>query len=246
MLKRIIVISIFLLPPSLIWAFEKKTVEVNVHGVNYSENTFRFYILNSPQPDSIDGGELIGPFEAGGITCCATLPTNWQPGTKVKVKTIHWLSKHQENNSKEVHEVHQVEIPRYANNELGDLWILREPDGKISAVSSDLQPNHAHWPGKIKGWPVPSLEYRRAKWAISKKHEEDGVTAAVELLDELQRSPAAVAQKIWETEKKYDPKSVEGFSGPRDPRYWKVVEERISQGLAQTKQRLQAIEEARP
>ncbi|CAN7236687.1 DUF3304 domain-containing protein [Massilia sp. LjRoot122] len=246
MVIRVFLMVIFLLPASAMWAFEHKTAEVNLHGVNYSEYTFRFYVVDPADPNAGGWGDLVGPFSAGGITCCATLPKSWRPGMKLEVKTIHWLNKLPDGARQEIHEIHQVEIPRYAIGKPGELWILRESSGKISAVSSDLQPNHPNWPGRIKGWPVPSLEYRREKWAISKKHEEDGVAAAVELLDELERSPAQAAQKIWETEKKYDPKSVEGFAGPHDPRYWSAVKQRIRQGLAQTKQRLQVIVEARP
>lgn len=227
-------------------ASENKTAEVSLHGVNYSGSTFRFYVVNQAYPDSVGGGELIGPFSAGGVTCCAKLPSKWQIDTKLEVKTIHWLKKPSDGTRQEIHETHQVEIPRYATGKPGELWILREPDGKISAVSSDLQPNHPNWPGKIKGWPVPSLDYRREQWTISKKHEEDGLAAAIELLDELGRSPAKAAQRIWETEKKYDPEVVEGFSGPNDPRYWAAAKARIKQGMAQTKQRLQKIMEARP
>jgi hypothetical protein len=245
MMDKRMLLGVTLMFFSLMLASEQRTVEVNLHGVNYSEKEFRFYVVDSSSSTS-GGGELIDPFGAGGITCCATLPKNWQPGTKLEVRTVHWLKRRPDGTRPEIREVHQVEIPRYATGKPGELWLLREADGKISAVSSDLQPNHPRWPGKIKGWPIPSLEYRREKWEITRKHEEDGLSAAVEVLNELEKSPATVAKKIWETEKEYSPKSVAGFSGPNDPRYLSAVTNRIKQGLIQTKQRLKEIVEAKP
>ncbi|NNG22763.1 DUF3304 domain-containing protein [Telluria aromaticivorans] len=245
-MKKLSVLCVCMLHISLLSAAEQKTVGVNLHGVNYSENTFRFFVMDPTVPTSSSGGELVDPFGAGGITCCATLPKNWRPGTKLEIRTIHWLKTSRNGESQEIHQVHQVDVPRYASGKPGELWILRRADGKISAVSSDFEPNHPNWPGEIKGWPIPSLEHRRERWAISKKHEEAGVNAAVSLLNGLQKSPIATAGRIWKTEKQYSPEDVAGFTGPSDPKYIAAVKKRIEQGLAETRQRLNEIMEARP
>jgi hypothetical protein len=36
----------------------------------------------------------------------------------------------------------------------GELWVLRGADGSMSVVSSDFQPDHPNWPGRVKDWPV--------------------------------------------------------------------------------------------
>ena len=60
----------------------------------------------------------------------------------------------------------EVEVPRYADNTAPDLWVVRNPDGSFGLVPSSVQPNHPDWPGAIKGWPKPSLEYRRKKYDV--------------------------------------------------------------------------------
>lgn len=52
MVIRVFLMVIFLLPASAMWAFEHKTAEVNLHGVNYSEYTFRFYVVDPADPNA--------------------------------------------------------------------------------------------------------------------------------------------------------------------------------------------------
>ena len=245
-MKKLLLLGICVMHLSLPSAAEEKTVAVNLHGVNYSKDTFRFFVMDPADPTSSTGGELIEPFGAGGITCCAILPKNWRPDTKLKVTTIHWKETGPNGESEQIQQVHQVAIPRYTSGKPGELWVLRGTDGKISAVSSDYQPNHPSWPGKIRGWPVPSIEYRRARWAIEKNHEEAGVRAATSLLNGLEKSPIATAVKIWEIEKQYSPEDVVGFSGPSDPKYIEAVKKRVQVGLVETKWRLNEVMKARP
>lgn len=62
---------------SMLCACEKSTVGVNLHGVNYSGQTFSYVVSDPAKPESGSGGELIDPFGAGGMTCCVTLPKVW-------------------------------------------------------------------------------------------------------------------------------------------------------------------------
>lgn len=246
MISKMLLLGIFLIMPQLVLASEKKTIEVSLRGVNYSPSEFRYYIIDPNNPESSGGGELIDPFGAGGITCCAILPRNWHQGAKLKVRTTHWKKNVSDGARVEVTEVHQVEVPRYPNGKPGELWVLREGDGKISLVSSDHQPDHPNWPGKIKGWPVSSFEYRREKWEIFRKHEADGLASTTKFLNDLDKYPVVTALKMWETEREYDPKSVAGFSGPNDPRYLASLKTRYKQGLEENRQRLQKVLEGRP
>jgi hypothetical protein len=165
------------------------------------------------------GGELIDAFAAGGATCCATLPRIWRPGVKVQVNTTHWLKKRPDGDLPEVKETHLVDVPPYVDGKPGELWVLRASDGHISVVSSDYQQDHPKWPGKVKGWPIPSLEYRRERWELIKNHEEGGVRTALSLLEQLEKDPQGRAETAWKFAEEYEQTAIEGFSGPSDPRY---------------------------
>ncbi|MGZ8295076.1 MAG: DUF3304 domain-containing protein, partial [Telluria sp.] len=166
---------------------EKAEVDVSLHGVNYGGDAFSYYVTDPTKPKTSGaGGELIEPFAAGGTTCCFTLPKKWRPGIKVEVRTTHWLPQKPDGSLPEVKQIHLVDVPVYANDSPGELWVLRAADGTLAVISSDLQPDHPNWPGKLKGWPIPSLEYRRERWALIRNHQETFVTAYMKLLDELE------------------------------------------------------------
>ncbi len=221
-------------------------VDVNIHGVNYAGDAFSYYVIDPAKPTSGAGGELINAFEAGGMTCCFTLPKVWRPGIKVRIDTTHWLPKRPDNSLPEVKETHLVEVPRYADGQSGELWVLRAADGSVSVVSSDFQPDHEKWPGTVKGWPVPSLEYQRGRWELHRKHKEDFVRAYIALLEELEKSPSTGVVKAWETSRQYDPSSLNGFSGPNDPRYLAALKKEYAEGLEESQRELKSFEETRP
>ncbi|MEW6369803.1 MAG: DUF3304 domain-containing protein [Pseudomonadota bacterium] len=221
-------------------------VEVNIHGVNYAGDAFSYYVIDPAKPKSGAGGELINAFEAGGMTCCFTLPKVWRPGIKVRIDTTHWLPKRPDNSLPEVKETHLVEVPRYADGKPGELWVLRAEDGRMSVVSSDFQPDHEKWPGKVKGWPVPSLEYRRQRWEIYRNHEEGGVRLFLSLLEELEKDPQRQARDAWEFAKQYEPDSLTKFSGPDDPQYRMMLKKDYMEGLQMSRERLKNVMEAQP
>jgi hypothetical protein len=103
---------------------EKSTVSVSVHGVNYTADEFSYLLIDPDQPDSSSAGEHIDPFAAGGTTCCYVLPKQWKPGIKVKIQTIHWLTKDRDRNFPEVKEEHVVDQATFSltiRNGLGRL-----------------------------------------------------------------------------------------------------------------------------
>jgi hypothetical protein len=232
--------------PLLAGCEEPTSVGVNVHGVNYTGDTFSFIVRDPAKPESAAGGELIDPFGAGGITCCVTLPNKWQPGIKLQVHTTHWLPKKPDGSLPEVKEDHVVEVPPYVNGKPGELWVLREADGNVSVISSDVQPDHARWPGKVKGWPVPSQEYRRERWEIYRKHEEGGVRLYESLLADLEKTPETEAKEAWDYAKERDPSSLKEFHGPADPKYRAALKAHYEEGLRESHRRLQTVMEARP
>jgi hypothetical protein len=225
---------------------EKPTVDVNIHGVNYKDDAFSYVVADPARPDSAAGGELVDAFATGGTTCCFTLPRTWRPGIKVQISTTRWLPKLPDNSLPEVKETHVVEVPRYVDGKPGELWVLRAGDGTMSVVSSDFQPDHPNWSGKIKGWPVPSIEYRRARWEILRHHEEGGVRLYKSLLAALDASPKAEAAEAWRRKKEYAPDFVNGFSGPEDPRYIAALRQHYEDGLQESQRRLKGVLEVRP
>jgi hypothetical protein len=66
-----------------------------------------------------------------------------------------------------------VSIPPYPNGKAGDIWLIVYADGSVGAVVSHYGPSLPEWPGKIKGYPVPTKEYRaqrrKAKIELEKK-----------------------------------------------------------------------------
>lgn len=223
---------------------QKSTASVSLHGINHSDTEFSYFLLDPENPERVIGGEHIDPFSGGGITCCALLPRKWQSGTKIRVRTVHWLEKHPDGSLPEVKKEHQIDVPRYAVPE--ELWVLRAADGKISVIASNVEPDHPQWPGAIKGWPLPSLKYRRERWELYRQHEEGSVDAHIKLIEDLKNNPKQRTAEAWAFAKERDPSSIEGFFGPDDPRYPAALKNEYEQGLAESRKRLKLVMEARP
>lgn len=146
----------------------------------------------------------------------------------------------------EVKQKHVVEVPRYVDGKPGELWVLRNADGSVSVVSSDLQPDHAKWPGKVKGWPVPSLEYQLERWEILRKHQEGGVKLYLSSLASLEKDPDKEAREDWDYKKQHRPEGLAGFSGPADPRYREALKKEYEEGLERSRRWLKDVMEERP
>jgi hypothetical protein len=245
-LTRSFLVLMWSLSASVLAGCEHPTVNVSVHGINYSGATFSYYVTDPTKPDSSGGGELIDPFAAGGTTCCFSLPKKWRPGIKVQVRTTHWLPKRPDGSLPEVKEENIVEVPPYVDGNPGELWVLRAVDGNLSVISSDFQPDHRKWPGKLKGWPVPSLEYRRERWDLMRNHEQQGIELYLSLLAQLEQDPQHRAEEEWEFSKKDNPAAIGSFSGPDDPRYLLSLKGEYEEGLRRSRKLLMEIEEAKP
>jgi hypothetical protein len=225
----------------------KTDVDVNLHGVNYGGDAFSFYITDPADPKSSGtGGGIINPFAAGGTTCCFTLPKKWRPGIKVQVRTTHWLPQEPDGNLPEVKKIHLVDVPQYANGKPGELWVLRAADGSVDVISSDFQPDHPDWPGTPKGWPVPSLEYRRERWEIYRKEQEGFIRNGQVLLEKLEKAPLERAKLAWEHATIYGREELSGFSGPTDPRYVEYLKKDYQQGITESRAELERLMKVRP
>lgn len=227
-------------------ACEKSTVDVNLSGVNYTKDAFTYIVSDVANPRVGSGGGLIDPFASGGITCCVSLPKKWRPGIKLHIRTTHWVEGGPEKKIQEVKGEQIVDVSAYVDDKPGDLWVIREMDGKFTVISSDFQPNHPKWPGKVKGWPVPSLEYRRQRWEQYKKHQQMFVETYQELLDELKNSPDAHADGSWRHAMEYNKKSLRGFSGPKDPDYRDFLKKNYTEALENSRNELEKVMKGQP
>ena len=131
-------------------------VPVPVSGINYTDKGFS-YIFEDPNNGKIDaGGEDVSPYGAGGTMCCYPLPAKWHAGITVKIKLY-------DDHGDFARDV-LAEVGPYPDGKAGQLWAALYPDGSVEAISSNFDPPHANWPGKIKGWPRPSIAYQRKLW----------------------------------------------------------------------------------
>jgi hypothetical protein len=235
-----------ILSAPLLAACGKSALPVSIHGINYSVDPFSFELKDPSNPKNKGEGELVDSYAAGGTTCCYELPKKWQPGIKVSIQSKHWVGKAADNSLHEIAGTHLVEVPRYADGKPGELWVLRAADGSMDIVSSDFQPDHPKWPGKVKGWPVPSLAYQRERWDLYIDHEKGGVRLYERMLAELNTTPDKRATDDWNFALQDDKKSLDGYSGPTDVKFRAMLRREFEQGLKRSRQQLERLERGRP
>jgi len=223
---------------------QKSTVAVNVHGVNYTAEPFR-YVLVDPTNSSVGSAEHISPFSGGGITCCFVLPKRWKPGIRVNVQSTHWLPKTEKGGLPEIKKIYTVEVSAYPEG-AGELWVLRTPDGGIELVTSNVEPDHPQWPGKAKGWPEPSLAYQRERWKLYKDRAEYNVKIFRESLEERRTYKKESLKNSWDLQKEHQPDSIKQFSGPEDPAYAIYQEARDTEGLRRSQDELDQLLREKP
>lgn len=200
-------------------AQSRNVVAVNVHGVNYTAEPFRYVIEDAKDPKNSAGGEHIGPFSGGGIVCCYMLPAQWTPGIKVKIHSTHWLSQDANGNLPEVNKEYVADVPQYPNGEVAEIWVLRTAAGGIELVVSDVQPNHPEWTGKVKGWPKPSLAYQHKRWEQNRARAASSIQNYRDLLEGLASNPGKVTQGAWEFAEIHKQEEIAPFKGPHDPEF---------------------------
>lgn len=223
-----------------------KPLPVSIHGVNYTVEPFSYVLTDPNEPKNTAGGEMIESFAAGGTMCCYELPRKWQPGIKASVRLAHWEGKLADDSLRQIVSTHLLEVPRYENGKPGELWVLRLAGGSVELITSDVQPNHPDWPGQVKGWPVPSVAYKRQRWQV----EFDQLMSTLKVYElstaQLISSPDNAAKEEWDTLSDYERTSLAGFSGPQDSEFRKKIQRDNSEGIARIKERLKQLERRRP
>lgn len=247
----------------------RTTKTVNIQGVNYTDLEFSYEVQDPENKNNRGGGEIVNAFAAGGIRCCYELPLAWQPGMKLRIGVTRPKRETLETRYEEEHEEHLVEVPQYAQGKPGDLWVVRNADETMSVVLSDVQPDHEQWPGKVKGWPVPSLAYQRKIYDMYVREAEQGVRLYERLLADLKANPAKKAREDWAYSEKIVKKNypnpskppsrsfsgeigkenydlLKRFKGPDDPAFRAWLKADYEEGLQSAKERLAEVMKGRP
>ena len=155
-------------------------------SVNYTDWPFDLVAVAKPEtPTKIMAAEGVNAFGASGMMCCVTLPRQWQPGMELVVRTkdgTRAKSAREWSLEKMPTIQHRVPVPPYTPRDMGTVWVQLLPGGKVVLVVSRYDPDHPSWPGEVKGWPVPTLEFRREKWAKELNFEQENLAAMQEAL----------------------------------------------------------------
>ena len=244
--KRLLVsLAGWLFCAPLLVACAKPNVPVSIHGVNYSANDFTYVLVDPINQSNNGGGETIGKFEAGGTVCCYELPRKWHAGMQVEIRSRYWVKvEKKDGDLREIAQNQTVEIPQYSTP--AELWVIRSSDGKLDIVASNVQPNHPEWPGKVKGWPEPSLEYKRSKWEIYLTNARAEVKLFEGLLSQYKNAPVAAAKESWDYAVERNSKPPSGFTGYKDPAYIESLIREDSAALLDARKRLQQVLDSRP
>jgi len=222
------------------------SVSVNVHGVNYTADPFTYVVVDEHNPSNQAGGEHVGPYNGGGIRCCFKLPRQWKPGLRVNIHSTHWLKKDAKGDLPEVNKVYTLEVPPYPNGKVGELWILRTAEGSIEIVVSEVEPDQPEWPGKVKGWPEPSIAFQREQWELVRKQAQSDVSLLEENLKKLESNKNKDLGEDWELDKKYHAGEVAKFTGPDDSRYIEYKKQIVIESLNFSKNKLDQIRKSKP
>ncbi|WFR78663.1 DUF3304 domain-containing protein [Janthinobacterium rivuli] len=137
----------------------------SIQVLNYSSREVDYIAVENPgNTNSGGGGDSIRPYGQGGSICCFSVPEKWHADLKVVV--VYQLSPdptfHRET----------VSVPSYPDGKGGDIWLIVYEDGSVGAVVSHYGPSRPEWPGKIKGYPVPTKEYRDERRRQKLKREK--------------------------------------------------------------------------
>ncbi len=232
----------------------ENTVGASVSGVNYTDQDIT-YLLFDPSAgkdekgrDKVVASEMIGPYSAGGILCCYPLPKTWHPGLQAGVlldvfdaKTRDYLPRQR----------FIVDIPRY--EQAADVWFINYPDGTVGVVSTAYRPNGEGWPGKIKGWPKPSIEYQRQRWQLYMDDALSSLRLYTKNVETLRTDPQKHLQRRWnyllDREKNAPgppPEELKKFSGPDDPKFLAYEREQNEKYLKQSQDKVDYLQKIKP
>lgn len=224
-----------------------KPLGASMTAVNYTGQGYDWVAVAQPQtPEQAEAADMVRPYGGSGIMCCVNLPAKWRPGMQLVVQTkdetkaktsAEWSREHIPLR------LRFVEVPPYAESDVGTVWVQLLPDDKIALVVSRYDPSNANWPGVIKGWPKPSIEYRRKQWQVVVKEGEDAVDLYKKL---LARIDVENLQEAWSLDSKYNADDVAIFNGPSDLNCRNYLKEQYEKSLREAEVYLEYLKSRRP
>lgn len=158
---------------------KEKTEErsgATVRSLNYSAREIFSISAERPgEPNSGGGGDALNPYSSGGAICCFSVPSVWRPDIKVVVRYRFYPEP-------EYREA-LVTLPPYPDGKASQIWLIVHEDETAEAVVSHYGPSREEWPGKVKGYPVPSRAYRQKLWEEKLRREKAELAAMEKALE---------------------------------------------------------------
>ena len=221
----------------LLTGCQEKQVGATVTGLNYRDDEIRFYVTDPDNDKNSVGGEDFLPYSVGGQLCCYALPAKWHKGLRVRLEikvssnVLHdkgWDAYEAEQEARRqagtLNQTVMLDIPEYHSQGTPTLWVQFLPGDKYTAIVSDAGPRDEAWSGEVKGWPVPSLEYRKKLWNRKMRDAQNGLKTANELLEESRHSTEEQLKEKWDFYKTYDKKKIMDFDSYHDPKFINYLE----------------------
>ncbi|MDN0074501.1 DUF3304 domain-containing protein [Crenobacter sp. SG2303] len=166
MKRSFLILLLSLLMLSACAVVGQSNIGVSLTAVNYTDEDYDVVgIARADDPTQLQAMDRVAAYSASGIMCCVSLPDVWKPGLKVVVLTrAGTKAKTLEEWDKEKIPLipHELEVPRYT--EPATLWVQILDGGKLAVAVSRYDPSNANWPGVVKGWPKPSLSFKKKIW----------------------------------------------------------------------------------
>ncbi len=194
---------------------------VSIHALNYSAREVATIGVEAPdKPGGGGGGDALNPYSAGGTICCFSVPSTWNPEFKVVVRYQLYPEKE--------YRKALVGVPPYPDGKAGNIWLIVHEDESAEAVVSVYGPSRPEWPGKIKGYPVPSREYRLTIWEREVKRTQADLEDSKKSLAEFS---SETAKEYWEFQTERREKELQRFSGYSDPAYTEYLKDRDKKSI---------------
>ncbi|PIF77030.1 uncharacterized protein DUF3304 [Variovorax sp. 54] len=223
------------------------TVPASVSGVNYTDQDIRYRLFDPKDPkQTAVASEEIGPFAAGGVICCYNVPKTWAPGIQVGVVLQSYDNKARDYRPRQTF---IVDLPPYdKSGKAGDVWFINYPDGTVGVVSTAYRPNGDEWPGKIKGWPKPSLAFQRELWERDMKLAREALEADQRSLDELRKDPQRYLERTWNrlANSYAFREKLKPFSGPEDPAFFEDRKTALEKLVAWNQEKVDRLMQIKP
>lgn len=230
-------------------ATQSDRLGLTVRAMNHTGKEIEYIAIEDPEDYQNDGGgEAILPYGGGGHVCCFGVPREWRPGLKARV--LYKFTNEPVEGPQRPHMVGDrmptnkriVDIPPYDGRKASDIWTIMHADETVEVVVAGVEPTHPDWPGRVKGWPVASREYRLKLW----QREVDDAKSAIALWDNDKSSDDLNRADTWKHLATYRREAISKFYGPDDPEFVRYLQQRRDRGLDWSRQRLKYLMEIKP